>query len=109
VRPDDHPGEEISEYDRLVQPLEKNRCDRSNTEYYCEILEECMWIHQSAAGVMCGSSRIFGRSGTTIAASELFSVAAVISPVAQNKKGHRSVAFFSSDEIWLTGLPRSRR
>jgi hypothetical protein len=67
VRTDDHPGEEISEDDRLVQPLEEDRCDGGNAENYCEILEECMWVHQSAAGVMRGSSPISERSGTTIA------------------------------------------
>jgi hypothetical protein len=65
VRTDDHPREEVSKDDGLVQPLEQNRCDGGNAEYYCEVLEECMWIHQSAAGVMRGSSPIFGRPGTT--------------------------------------------
>jgi hypothetical protein len=78
VRTDDHPGEEISEDDGLVQPLEQDRCDGANAEYYCEILEECMWIHQSAAGVMCGSSPICAHSGTTILPSELFSVIEMI-------------------------------
>jgi hypothetical protein len=62
----------------LVQPLEEDRCDGGNAEYYCEILEEYMWIHQSAAGVMRGSSPNSGRSGTTILPSELFSVIEVI-------------------------------
>jgi hypothetical protein len=78
VRTDDHPGEEISEDDWLVQPLEKDRGDGGNAEYYCEILEERVWIHQSAAGVMCGSSPICAHSGTTILPSELFSVIEVI-------------------------------
>jgi hypothetical protein len=78
VRTDDHPGEEISEDDWLVQPLEEHCCDGGNAEYYCEILEERVWVHQPAAGVMRGSSPISGQSGTTILPSELFSVIEVI-------------------------------
>jgi len=73
----------------LVQPLEKNGCDRGNAEYYCEVLEKCVWIHQSAAGIMCGSSPIPVHWGTTIGRSELSGRQG-----AENKKGHRSVAFF---------------
>jgi hypothetical protein len=45
VRPDDHPGEEIAEDDRLAQSLKDDRSYGGHAQNYREILEERVGIH----------------------------------------------------------------
>jgi len=46
VRADDHPSQQITENDRLVQSLEHDCRNGRDAENYREILKECVRIHQ---------------------------------------------------------------
>ena len=50
VRPDDEPGEDVAEHDRLVQPLEDDGRDRGDAEHDREGLQELVRSVHSFVG-----------------------------------------------------------